>query len=203
VSLPKFVVQRAADLSVAGAELVVVADDPVVRFPLVVDGSVSFRLSGPRAFTPDDLDALLVNVSAAVPSAPVSLGVNSAFDGERTTFHLRLVPDQSLRGVGVPVEIPKCLAAHVRDLELSGEYRVVRDDPLIVWNFDRLDQPADITFSVEGDIDEECKQQLRALALAQGVGKPLSPWRRRPNRAVRRSSPLSAGVRRSCGSMVS
>jgi len=41
VSLPKFVVQRAADLSVEGAELVVVADDPVVRFPVAVDGSVS------------------------------------------------------------------------------------------------------------------------------------------------------------------
>jgi hypothetical protein len=65
-----------------------------------------------------------------------------------------------LGGVSVPLEIPKCLAQKAAELKLSGNYHVIQDDPLIVWQFDKLSEPTEITFSVPKDIDEECKATI-------------------------------------------
>ena len=68
----------------------------------------------------------------------LTIGLNSEYNGNQTTFHLSLTPSKSLSGVSVPLEIPKCLAQKAAELKLSGNYHVIQDDPLIVWQFDKL-----------------------------------------------------------------
>ena len=106
----------------------------------------------------------------------LTIGLNSEYDGENTQFHLTLNPSKSLEGVSIPLEIPKCMASRAAEMQLAGDFRVIKDDPLIVWQFDELSKPTDIMFSVAKDIDEECKAQLKAMAIANRVGKPLNPW---------------------------
>ena len=106
----------------------------------------------------------------------LQLGLSSEYDGNETTFHLLLDPNETLGGLTVPLEIPKCLAERASELELSGTYHIVNDDPLIVWQFDEITEPTAITFSVPKDITEECKAQLKAMAYARRIGKPLNPW---------------------------
>ncbi len=106
----------------------------------------------------------------------LSIGVKTEKTDNGTAFDLTLTPSKSLGGLRVPIEIPKCMAGKASELNLSGDYQVVQDDPLIVWQFDTLDQAQTIRFTVPKDISPDCAAQLRALAYAQSVGRPLSPW---------------------------
>ncbi len=119
----------------------------------------------------DEFEEVLAEVDEVL-----AMGLGSEYDGERTTMSLSLQPQANLGDVSIPLEIPKCMAEYVNEMELTGNYRVVKDDPLIVWQFDELNHETEITFNVPGDIDEECKAQLKALAFAERIQKPLNPW---------------------------
>jgi hypothetical protein len=181
----KLIASSAQYLQVDGIDYDIVEDDPVLAFKIPsLEATTEFTVTTPRTLTEQDLGlatilsityADLFNLWNSTKDA-LTIGLNSEYDGENTKFHLTLNPNRDLEGVSVPIEIPKCMAKHVADMKLGGNYRIIKDDPLIVWQFDEIKKPTAITFSVQGDIDEECKAQLKAMALAKRVGNPYSPW---------------------------
>jgi len=185
----KLLAESADGLIVEETPYVVLEQDPVLAFTLPPlqerhDWTVTVRY----AETLDPSYANLVSILDIDYQSPdllaawndtkdlLAIGLNSEFDGENTKFHLTLNPSKGLGALSVPIEIPKCMAAYASELQLDGNYRIVEEDPLIVWRFEKLDAPTAITFSVPGDIDEECKAQLRAMAYAGKIGKPINPW---------------------------
>lgn len=184
----KVIAQDADHLTVDGVFYEVYEQDPVLLFFLPeLTAETSFTVSADHLLDPSYVQHVAVeSVTYAgggdllgawnATKEALAIGLNSEFDGNRTMFHLTLNPSKTLGGLTVPLEIPKCMAQYVSEMRLEGKYRVIKDDPLIVWQFDELDAPTTISFSVPKEVDEECKEQLRAMAYAQRIGKPINPW---------------------------
>ena len=170
-TLGKVITEDASTLTVSGVDYVILKNDPVLQFRIselattktftvtanhMLDESYLNLIQNELSYnnTGDLLDAWNRTKDA------LTIGINSDYNGNETTFHLTLNPSKSLGGVSVPLEIPKCLAQKAAELKLSGNYHVIQDDPLIVWQFDKLSEPTEITFSVPKDIDEECKATI-------------------------------------------
>ncbi|MDA8116086.1 MAG: hypothetical protein M0000_01655, partial [Actinomycetota bacterium] len=166
-TIGKVVAAHASGLVVSGASYAVLQEDPVLRFSVP-------QLATTKRFTvtaDHTLDASYVNLIVNdvtydatgdllgawnATKEALTIGLNSEYDGNQTTFHLTLTPSKTLGGLSVPLEIPKCLAQKAAQLQLNGDYHVVQDDPLIVWQFDRLDAPSEITFSVPKNVSDDC-----------------------------------------------
>jgi len=178
----KVIAASAAALTVQGAPFTVLAQDPVLAFPLGrVDDTTTFTVRTRTVLDPSYVAYVNVTLHTTMLAAwnttdDVTLGLITEQEGNTTRFRLAVQPTKTLTGLTIPVEIPKCLAQYVSELNLSGDYTVIKDDPLIAWHFDQLRQPTEITFTVPKDVDEDCKQQLKAMAYARSVGKPLNPW---------------------------
>jgi hypothetical protein len=174
------------ELRVSGARYEVINEEPSLRFyiPLLEeeyaftvvlgkeldDSYVNFLSLGSVVFTEPDLATQYERGKEYL-----DVSVTSEFDGEKTDVTVGLTTDVPATEVRIPVQIPKCLAAHAADLKLYGSYRIIVDDPLIVWRFDSVDESAAVLFSTPGDIDEECRQQLKALAYAHTFKEPINP----------------------------
>jgi hypothetical protein len=186
----KVIAAHASQLRVRDAAYEVLLDDTLLRFtlPLVaererftvtVDHMVDptylayLSLSDLRYDTPVE-EAL--EAAVAETAAVLEIEKSATFDGDKTRVTLSLAPSDTLSGLAVPVEVPKCLAEYAAELDLEGEYRVIQEDPLIAWNFDRLSEPAEISFSVQKEVSQECLDQLKTMAWAERIGKPFNPW---------------------------
>jgi hypothetical protein len=190
VDFPKAIVQHADQLTVSNMAYDVLDVDPKLRFTLPnIDQERTFTVAADHVLDASTLamidisnihyegvDALALAASWNKTKDALRIGINSEFDGEKTKFHLTLDPSKSLFGLTVPLEIPKCLADYASEMDLPENVQIIKEDPLIAWEFDELNEPVDITFSVPKEVNQECLDQLRAMAFARNIGKPLSPW---------------------------
>lgn len=181
----KSIAEHADHLTVRGVSVEVLDEDPKLRFLIPeLESEKSFSVTVNHPIAPGLIDELLLSdLRYRLPreellnvTEEVNFTLDSSFDGERTTIGVTLSPSEYLEGLSVPIEIPKCLAEYASQLDLEGEYQVIEEDPLIAWNFAALEEPGRIQFSVPKEVGEECLQQLKALAFARRVGKPLNPW---------------------------
>jgi hypothetical protein len=184
----KSVAPAAAALRISRVDYSVLDPDPILQFTIPsLEEKREWTMEVSNAQL-DASDASKVTIRAIDYREPdllaswndtkdsLTIGVNSEFDGEHTRFQLSLNPNRNLNGVSIPLEIPKCMAEYAAEMRLEGNYHIIHDDPLIVWQFDELKKPTSISFSVPKDIDEECRAQLRAMAMARRIGTPLNPW---------------------------
>ena len=94
--------------------------------------------------------------------------------GNKTRITTSINPKNNMTDVSVYLVIPKCLAEHIKDIEFHDKnYEIIQDDPLIVWHFPNLDKKVDLTYEIEGQLSDECKQQIKAMAIAQDIGLEL------------------------------
>ena len=58
--------------------------------------------------------------------------------------------------------IPKCLVAQANNIYFNGKnYHVVEEDPVIAWHFSNVQEKIEMTYEVEGEIDEYCASQVK------------------------------------------
>jgi len=189
VDVQKDVTPTAASLRIDNIDYRVLQEDPVLQFTIpLLETSKRWTMHVLNRERLDESLAKKVRIKAIEYAEPdilgnwnetrdaLTLGLNSEYDGEKTQFHLTLTPNKGLTGLSIPLQIPKCMAEYAAELNLEGNYHIIQDDPLIVWQFDELEKPTSISFSVPKNIDEECKAQLRAMAMARRIGKPVNPW---------------------------
>jgi hypothetical protein len=190
IDFPKVIAQDASQFFTDDAQITIIEQDPVLRFSLpevattrsivvtvdhTLDASYESLISLVE-YSHAPIDPALLEASWNETKEALHIGINKEFDGEKTTLHLSLDPTKSLFDLTVPVQIPKCMAEYASEMGLPDNVEILEEDPLIAWQFDQLDEPVAITFTVNKDIDQECLDQLKAMAFAQQVGKPLSPW---------------------------
>jgi hypothetical protein len=184
VNVPKEIAKTSSDLA-ADQTFTVVQDDPVIAFnfaqvsarqdilielPVAVDPAYanSIRITG----THDNITEL----PAYLDEDDLTITRNIVREGGKTTLLLGIDPHSQLKGVRVPVQIPKCIAAHASELKLQGDYDIVKDDPLVVWTFDALSSKQTIEIGIDKDISESCKNDLTAFAVADNIDRPINPW---------------------------
>ena len=84
-----------------------------------------------------------------------------------TSIMLQLKPKKVLLNVSIYEKIPKCISAYASQILFeTGGYEVIRNDPLILWTFSRLENEKEITYKVLKNIGEECKSLLFAFGIA-------------------------------------
>ena len=84
-----------------------------------------------------------------------------------TRIVLNLRPKKALTNVSIYERIPKCVSAYVNQILFeTGGYEVVKNDPLVLWSFTRLDNEKEISYKVFKNIDEECRNLLLAFGIA-------------------------------------
>lgn len=86
-----------------------------------------------------------------------------------TTIVLSLKPKKALLNVSIYEKIPKCVSSYVDKIlfETLG-YEVIKEDPLVLWSFARVDNEKKIVYKILKSIDEECKSLLFAFGIASG-----------------------------------
>ena len=85
-----------------------------------------------------------------------------------TEIILHLKPKKILLNVSIYEKMPKCVAAYATQIFSETDYEVVKNDPLILWTFSRLDKERELSYRVFKNIDEECKGLLLAFGIATG-----------------------------------
>lgn len=158
----------------------------VIRFKfetIDTEQTVTLRYEEPVAFPATSYTAFgeyeTVDVTEAKVLNQQELAIIPSFeevDGQ-TVAKLTLNPGSRLTDVRIPLEIPKCLARSMTEIEFKQDnYDVVWDDPLMVWTFDTLNAEEEISFTIPKTVDQDCKDQLRAFGLADETRDPVNPW---------------------------
>jgi len=182
INIPKEYAKTAAEIQ-SLARYDVLHDDPVIRTNLGrVSGHKEVIFSFVKPADGEYIENVIVtathNIIDLTKEKKPDLEIRTAFkeSNRGTEITLTLNPGEKLTDVRIPLEIPKCLAQSMRELDIQQEnYAIINDDPLMVWTFDELDSTEKISFTVPKTVDQECKDQLRAYGLA-GAGQPISPW---------------------------
>lgn len=182
-NIPKDIAQSASDLG-ASERFAVIKEDPVIAFNFgIVNARQQVVIDLPGRTDPAYAKSVQVTGThdpisdIPVPlTQEVTITSNLVKDGNRSRLLLGINPHAELYGVRVPVEIPKCIAMSAAELDLSGDYEIIQDDPLVVWTFDELTSKETIEISIDGDVTENCKDGLTAFAVADLVDRPVNPW---------------------------
>jgi len=78
-----------------------------------------------------------------------------AIDRERkeTTITIKLAPKKVMYNVSIFEDIPKEIAKSAADLIFSVQPVIIEDDPLIMWQFERLEAPVELSYTVKGEVE--------------------------------------------------
>lgn len=186
ITVPKQAAERASEIG-SDYPFDIVHDDPVIRTQVAtIKGTKIITYYFPKNIDKEleeyfiiDVKHGLVTLSAENTLTNDELSITRAFreDADGTTVTLKLTPGKNLDGVRIPLEIPKCLAGSISEMDIKQDnYIIVNDDPLMVWTFDTLTSEQEIEFRVPRIVDDECKKLLKAFGLAEGKRTPISPW---------------------------
>lgn len=84
-----------------------------------------------------------------------------------TEVTLRLTPRRILLNLSVYERIPKCMSEFIGDISFrENNYEVLEADPLIVWNFPRLESRQEVAYKIKGSVTVECKKLLIVFGIA-------------------------------------
>ena len=190
VKINKVLAKSANKLLVKGVKYEVVNLDPSIKVLIPsLASSKEFTINPGKPIDVSHVNFVSVSNILVTPPKPgtleqkwkdtkkiLDLGIDYTRTEEGTDVKISLRPQANLKGVNIPIQIPKCMAQYADELKLKGNYKIIQDDPLIVWQFDEVKEQQSIEFTVPKDISEDCKQQLRAIGLAQSFSKPLNPF---------------------------
>lgn len=186
ITIPKELAATASEIS-SNRKYEVLHDDPVIRTTIPTIGNRQVvRFDFVRDIDPAYINTIVIDaehgyidLASTGMLEDEDLVITRSFheDADGTTVTLTLKPGQILENVRVPLEIPKCLANTVSEMDIKQEnFVVVNEDPLMVWTFDELSSQQQISFTVPKNVDDDCRKQLKAFGMASGKRKPVSPW---------------------------
>jgi hypothetical protein len=63
--------------------------------------------------------------------------------------------------------IPKCLAEKAENIYFNGKnYNIIETDPVIAWHFAKVDEKLELSYDVEGDVSQDCMDQIKDFIYA-------------------------------------
>ncbi|MBN2367528.1 thrombospondin type 3 repeat-containing protein [Candidatus Woesearchaeota archaeon] len=82
-----------------------------------------------------------------------------------TRYKITIDSPESIENLAYYQNIPKCLVHEAEQIYFNGKnYDIVEKDPLIAWHFTSVNRSIELTYDVEGNISEECVDQLKDFA---------------------------------------
>ncbi|MFC1691015.1 PKD domain-containing protein [Nanoarchaeota archaeon] len=188
VIIPKSIAQSTDEIE---GNFEVINSDPVIRFyiPKIPAGkSVMFSYKINKEMTEDMLKQIKWDIDSQISEKELqeltektlatqnatSVRIKSIYEDEKTKIETQIRPKKAMKDVRVYLEIPKCLAKHIKDIKFNNQkFEVVKDDPIVVWHYAELTDKIDLQYEVEGKIDEDCLKQIKTLPIAEYLGEDL------------------------------
>lgn len=92
------------------------------------------------------------------------------FNGSATKVTIEITPKEKLYNLSYYELIPKCLALYLNEVVfLKKDFRVIKDDPLIVWHFAEIEDKVDLSYMVDKKIPEYCKELLKGMGITENL----------------------------------
>ncbi len=93
---------------------------------------------------------------------------------DSTEIKNTISPGNELKDVTYHLEIPKCLSPYLEDIEFENQdYTIIKDDPLIAWHFNDVNDRIDLSYKIEKQIDKECLEQIKGMPIAKVIGHEI------------------------------
>ena len=103
------------------------------------------------------------------PYANENIDVKREFsvEGDKTEITLSVTPQVILDNASIFEFIPKCFSSYVNDIEFeNNDFKIIKDDPLIMWHFNKLDEQKILKYKANKEISEKCKELFLAFGIA-------------------------------------
>lgn len=125
-------------------------------------------------YSKDDLNDLEKWANETSKNIDIKIDVKKDYEN-KTTINTILDPTKDLHDTKVYLEIPKCLAQHLSELEFErDDYEVIEEDPLIAWSFSELNTPQSLEFKTLKEVSEDCWEQIKVLPISKEIMEKLT-----------------------------
>jgi parallel beta-helix repeat protein len=92
------------------------------------------------------------------------------FNGSATKITIEITPKEKLYNLSYYELIPKCLALYLNEIVfLNKDFRILKDDPLIVWYFAEIEEKVDLSYTVDKKIPDYCKKLLKGIGITEDL----------------------------------
>jgi hypothetical protein len=127
----------------------------------------------PGEISEDERKEIMLNIENRIKQTERAVDIKRSFvaveDG--TKISVRIVPKKPLYNLSIYEEIPKSVAEDVRDIIFyETNYLVIESDPLIVWYFAELREPAVTSYRVEKLLSDADVGNITSLPVAEKIG---------------------------------
>lgn len=189
VVIPKYVAKNASEIK---GEFIINESDPVILFNVkeIRPGrKVELEYSFNRTINASLLSNITIYIETRINESllnetlkkiedtnnATNITIDITKEGNQTSFSANIETlNSTLKNVTIYVEIPKCLAQYLKDLEFENkDYEVIRDDPLIAWTFAEISDKVDLKFRSIKEIDKDCYEQIKVLPIAEEIERML------------------------------
>lgn len=83
-----------------------------------------------------------------------------------TSVTLTITPERKADNYSYYEKIPKCMAQYAKDIIFRDtNYKVIADDPIIMWSFVDLEQQKEISYKVKDKLSEDCRKLLEGFGI--------------------------------------
>ncbi|MBW2972335.1 hypothetical protein KY359_04835 [Candidatus Woesearchaeota archaeon] len=105
----------------------------------------------------------------------ISLRKSTEIADGRTRVRLSIVPVRKMYNLTVFVYIPKSIASSAGLLSFSVQPVILQSDPLVMWHFAELSEPADLSYEVAGEF-EGAADDTKTVAVAESTASVEREW---------------------------
>ena len=87
-----------------------------------------------------------------------------------TVVSVKITPKKGLKNFTIYEEIPKEVAKDISDVIFyDTNYKVIESDPLVVWNFEDVDIPVEVTYGIRGRVEVENLSKAVTVPISQQI----------------------------------
>ncbi len=120
------------------------------------------------AISKNDLEKVILSQNRTRDLFDISVG--SSREGDTTHGIIRLSPKKEVSNLKIYLDVPKCMAYRLNKIYFkNSNYRVVSDDPLVLWQLPDAKGDIDIEYDTDNALEKECEQQISILT----IGEPM------------------------------
>ncbi len=98
----------------------------------------------------------------------------SEYKDKKTKGRITLNPLRKMEKVKVYLDIPKCMAYHIDKIYFKNlNYKVIASDPMILWDYETVDEEISLEYELDKKLEEMCENQLAIIPIAEELGESL------------------------------
>ena len=121
-----------------------------------------------RSFSPEEIADMIDANKKTMENIVMQKFTVHDNETNKTKVVVRIKPKKGMKNVSIYESIPKCLAEQIKEIDTDQSFTIIEDDPLILWQFNELDQPIEISYEVMQAIrDTDCEDRSLTIAIAE------------------------------------